>query len=771
MQRPSRRRIHRFHTIGIQHGRRVIRGIALYAAALAVVPHTSAQVNVLTDNYNNSRTNANLRDTILNTLDVEPSQFGKLFSLPVNGAINAQPLYVQGVSIPGKGTHNVVYVVTHHNDVYAFDADTQGDSLWHMNLGPSVPGTDYNVDDLDQIGILSTPVIDAVTNTLYAVAHTKETGNHFYRLHALDIATGEEKFGGPTVIEATVPGTSHFDSKDGQIVFDPSQHLQRPGLLLLNNVVYIGFGSHDDIGIWHGWFLGYNAANIQQQVSALNTSPDGWGASIWQGGRAPAVDDQGNIYWGTGNGSFDGQRNLAESFVKLDTSSGIPVVSDWFAPDNWGNLTDLDNDLGSCGPVLMESGFVVGGGKEGVIYVMDRRNMGHTQPGNGQIVQHFPALGFGIFNMAYWERRGGPILYLRGNHDAVKAFKFVNGQFQPTPFTQSGFKAGLPYDGLAISANGSAQYSAILWVTSTLGGDNNGPGTLHALSAIDLSKELWNSEMNAARDSLGTLSKYTAPTIANGRVYVPTFANKLVVYGLLAQKQLIGDVVNSASNLGGAVAPGELVVVYGSGLGPVTLASAQLDSSGRLARSAGGTQVFFNGTAAPMVYARADQIAAIVPNAVAGQPAAKIQVQYQSQSSPPFSIPVVDTAPGLFTIDQTGRGQGAILNQDNTLNGRLNAAPRGSIVVLWATGQGPSDPDWAEDELAADPLPKPRNPVTVTIGGQEGEILYAGAAPGMAAVMQVNVRVPAGIKPGSAVPIVLKIGNAGSQPGVTLAVQ
>ena len=231
----------------------------------------------------------------------------------MDGFINAQPLYMQDVAIPGKGTHNVVYVVDHHNDVYAFDADTQGDSLWHTNLGPSVPGTDYNVDDLDQIGILSTPVIDAVTNTIYAVAHTKEDGNHIYRLHALDVTTGEEKFGGPTVIEATVAGTSHFDSHNGQIVFDPSQHLQRPGLLLLNNVVYIGFGSHDDIGIWHGWFLGYNAANIQQQVSALNTSPDGWGASIWQGGRAPAVDEQGNIYWGTGNGSFDGKRNLAES--------------------------------------------------------------------------------------------------------------------------------------------------------------------------------------------------------------------------------------------------------------------------------------------------------------------------------------------------------------------------------------------------------------------------------------------------------------------------
>ena len=160
----------------------------------------------------------------------------------------------------------------------------------------------------DLNGVEDDPANFVDSTLLCSATHTKEDGNHIYRLHALDVTTGEEKFGGPTVIEATVAGTSHFDSHDGQIVFDPSQHLQRPGILLLNNVVYIGFGSHDDIGIWHGWFLGYNAANIQQQVSALNTSPDGWGASIWQGGRAPAVDEQGNIYWGTGNGSFDGKQ-------------------------------------------------------------------------------------------------------------------------------------------------------------------------------------------------------------------------------------------------------------------------------------------------------------------------------------------------------------------------------------------------------------------------------------------------------------------------------
>ena len=228
---------------------------------------------------------------------------------------------------------------------------------------------------------------------------------------------------------------------------------------------------------------------------------------------------------------------------------------------------------------------------------------------------------------------------------------------------------------------------------------------------------------------------------------------------------------NSASNLGGNVAPGEIVVIYGSELGPPKLAGAELTSSGRLSSNVAGTQVLFNNVAAPLIYVRSDQVAAIVPNGVGGQSTAKVQVQYQNQSSPSFSIPVSQTAPGIFTLDQTGRGQGAILNQDNTINGRLSAAPPGSIVVLWATGQGPSDPDWAEDALATEPLPKPTNPVKVTIGGQDAEVLYAGAAPGLAAVMQLNVRVPTGIKTGSAVPIVLTIGNASSQPGVTLAVQ
>ncbi len=744
---------------------------ALMASSLAA--QVNLNVNVLTDNYNNARTNANLNETILSTLNVNAAQFGKLFSLPVNGAINGQPLYVQGLAIPGKGTHNVVFVTTHHNEVYAFDADTQGSPLWQVNLGPSVPGTDFNVADLTEIGILSTPVIDITTNTIYVVAFTKENGTHIYRIHALDITTGEEKFGGPTVIAATASGNYNLDSVNGQIAFNPNNHLQRPGLALLNNTVYIAFASHDDVDLWHGWLMGYNAASLQQ-VSAFLVTPNGWGAGIWQGGRAPAVDDEGNIYVSTGNGSFDTSGDYGESFIKFSTSTGIPTVADWFTPDNYSHLTDLDSDLGSCGPILSRLGWVIGGGKEGIVFLMDQHHLGHEQTGNDQILQHFQAIGFGIFNMAFWDRLGGPTLYLRADADVVKAFRIVNNQFQTTPVSQSSTGGALPFDGMAISANGSAGYSGILWVTLTQNGNNDGAGTLHAYSAVDLTQELWNSGMNAARDGLGTLAKYTAPTVVNGKVYVPNFSGSLMVYGLLSQNTAaIGEVANAASEYGGPVAPGEMVSIFGSGLGSSTLVTdAEVSTTpGKLSYNIKGTQVMINGAAAPLLYAREDQVAAVVPYSAAGQRSLSLQVQYQGQRTATMQIPIAPTAPGLFTLDRSGSGPGAILNEDTSINSPANPAVRGSIVALYGTGQGQTDPGGQEDEIPGDALATVVSPVQVTIGGQPADLLYAGTAPTLAGVMQINVRVPSGIKPGSAVPVVVAIGGVKSQPGVTIALQ
>lgn len=739
-------------------------------AVMAALP-ANAQVNVLTDNYDNARTNSNLHETVLNKANVNPAQFGKLFSLPVTGAINTQPLYMQGVAIPGKGTHNVVYVATHHNDVYAFDADAPGDSLWHVNLGPSVPGGDFNVADLSELGVMGTPVIDPASHALYVAAYTKENGQYLFRLHALDISTGDESFGGPTVIQASLPGTSFFDAKNGQVPFDASQHLQRPGLALVNNTVYVAFGSHGDVGVYHGWLVGYNALNIQQQVSAYIATPDTSGGSFWQGGRAPAVDENGFIYLTTANGPADNKANFGESLVKLDSSSGALKLADWFTFDDWAKLNDTDSDYGSCGPVLTAANTVIAGGKEGVITLADRNNLGHLQSGNAGLIQSFPAIGFGIFNMAYWERPQSPVVYVRGFNDRVKAFRIVNGRFETTPFTQASFVAGLPYDGFAVSANNSADYSAILWNTATAEGDHNGPGILHAFAASNLSQELWNSEMNPVRDRLGTLAKFMAPTVANGKVYVPTFSGELVVYGLRTPKALVAAVVNAASGVGGSVAPGELVTVYGSGLGPAQLAGPVLTSSGTLSRAIADTQVLFNGVAAPLIYTRSDQVAAIVPNSVSSASTVSVQVKYQGQGTTPVSVSVAKTMPGLFTLEESGSGQGAILNQDATINTTANPAERGSIVVLYGTGQGLSDPDWAEDLLASAPLPQPLSPVSVTIGGQKAEILYGGAAPGLAGLIQINARVPAGIQAGAAVPVQVAIGTARSQPGVTLAVK
>jgi len=750
-----------------------LRFCCVLLAAFPLAAQTPAGVNVLTANYNYARTNANLNETILSTLNVNPAQFGKLFSLPVTGAINGQPLYVQNVALPEGTTHNIVYVATHHNNVYAFDADTQGAALWQVNLGPSVPGTDFNVADLNEIGVLSTPVIDDTTNTLYVVAFTKENGNYIYRLHALDVTNGQEKFGAPAVITAVVPGNNGFDSKNGLVTFNPADHLQRAGLLLLNGVVYLGFGSHNDVGNWHGWLLGYSAANVQQQVSAFITSPSGWGGAVWQAGRAPAADANGNIYFATGNGAFDGQTDFSESIIRLSTASGVATMADWFAPDNYKNLTDLDNDLGSCGPVLTSNGWLIGGGKEGVVYLIDQKNLGHTQTGNGQILQSFQAIGFGIFNMAFWDRRGGSILYLRADADAAKAFQIVNNQFQTTPVSQATFTAALPYDGMAISANGSDAYSGVFWLTSTQNGNEDGAGTLHAFNALDLSDELWNSDMNASRDTLGMLGKFTAPTIANGKVYVSTFSGSLMVYGLLSQKALIGQIVNAASGLSGPVAPGEMVVINGADLGPAATAAnpSTAATTHLLASALGGTQVMVNGSAAPLLYAQQGEVTAVVPDAVAGQTSMSLQIQYQGQNTPVMHVPVAATAPGLFTMDGSGRGQGAILNQDESINSAANPALRGSIVALFGTGQGATDPEWPEDELASPPYPKITSPVTVTIGGQPAEILYAGAAPDLAAVFQINARVPTGIQTGSKVAVLVTIGGVKTQAGVWVAVQ
>src|SRR5579871_392982 len=564
--------------------------------SLFVLPALWAQVDVLTANYDNNRTNANLGEFVLNKANVNPTQFGKLYTLAVDGDVYAQPLYKRGVNVAGV-PHNVLFVATMNNSVYAFDADSGSSTapLWKHNLGLAVDPNLFSTvassytDILAQIGILSTPVIDPSTNTIYVVHFTfTNSGNgnvYAYWLHALDLSTGSEKFNGPVEIQASVTGTGWggLDALvNGQLPLYAREHLQRPGLLLLNGTVYIAFGSIGDMPPWHGWLLGYDAATLKQ-TAVLNTTPNDGGASIWQGGRGLAADSAGNLYVATGNGTWNGTDAFGESVLRIKTQGGLNVA-DYFTPAEFSTLNDNDTDLGATGPVLIPgSNLIFSIGKEGVLFLMDRDNLGHQATGNTQVLQGFeagnPALplaqqetSFLIFNNAFWDNIGGQILYLWPQGQPPRSYRMENGIFAVTPFStgSSTIVHHQPFPGMTLSAFGSLSDSGILWATAADTSALPGPGTLHAFDAMDLSKELWNSGMNATRDAMGNFTKFANPTVANGKVFLPTDSREIAVYGLLPDVAGVHAVVNGASFASGAVAPGELVSIFGTTLGPAT---------------------------------------------------------------------------------------------------------------------------------------------------------------------------------------------------------
>ncbi|MGH7968449.1 MAG: hypothetical protein ACREIC_06930, partial [Limisphaerales bacterium] len=312
-------------------------------------------VAVLTYHNDNTRQGLNANETILTLANVNTNTFGRLFTYPVDGFVYAQPLIMTNVSIPGKGTHNVVYVATEHNSLYAFDADDNSglnaSPLWQTSfLGPGVTTVpalpDAGTTDITpEIGISSTPVIDPVTKTIYVEVKTKEGSAYAHRLHALDLATGQERtgFNSPGLITCTnYPGTGTGDN-DGanppHVLWNPLRSHARPALALVNGAVYVSYASHGDNGPYHGWMFAYNATNVAQQVSAYNATPNGGLGGFWDGGGAPAADPQGNLYFQTGNGTFDGglnvtaTNNYAMSLLKLATTNGIKLV-DYFAPNN-----------------------------------------------------------------------------------------------------------------------------------------------------------------------------------------------------------------------------------------------------------------------------------------------------------------------------------------------------------------------------------------------------------------------------------------------------
>jgi hypothetical protein len=534
-------------------------------ATLAVV--TPGTVSVVTQHNDNARTGLNTSETILNTSNVNATQFGKLFALPVDGLVYAQPLYVPSVTM-NSGFHNVVIIATEADSVYAYDADAGGAPLWKASLVDAAHGAGPGETPLDSattlactdvqplIGISSTPVIDPASNTIYIEAKSTDGVNYFHRLHALDLLTGSEKPPGPIQIKATVPGMGD-GSTSGQLAFDSaniSLHQQaRPGLLLMNGTIFIAFGSHCDFGPWHGWLFAYDAATLTQK-SVYVTTPNGGMGGFWMSGAGVAADSNGNIYIPSGNGDFDSvnvpARETGDTLLKLGTANQILTQLDYFTPEDQQTLDDNDRDLGSGGVLLLPDQpgsfphILVQAGKEGVVYVLNRDQLttGNLHYCSGcvsdtEILEEAvpAAIGGGTFwsSPAYWNSR----IYYWGSGTFLTEIPISNGIPDFVHISRTSIFSGFPGATPSISSNGTVAGTAIVWAvdTSQYGSPGPGPGPaiLYAFDGADIPSMLYSStQAPDNRDAAGNAVKFAVPTVANGKVYVGTTA-EVDVYGLL----------------------------------------------------------------------------------------------------------------------------------------------------------------------------------------------------------------------------------------------
>lgn len=501
--------------------------VAVLSCSLAAFSQNFS--GVLTWHNDNARTGQNLQETILTTSLVNSKSFGKVFSYSFQGQAYAQPLYVPNVSIPGQGTHNVVYLVTEHDQLYAFDGDgIASQPFWQVSfINPAKGITTVSTkrsscDSLKpEVGITATPVIDPASGTLYVSVETDEKGTVVQRLHALDIATGAEKFNGPVLIQGSFQGVN----------FDPTE-IQRTGLLLENGNVYLAWASLCDPHPYHGWVVAYNAQNLQQQTAIFNTTPNGDRGGIWQTGGGLASDGK-SVYFMTGDGTFDAHTGGADygmSMLRMSMNGGL-TVADYFTPFDWAQRSAKDLDLGSGGVLLLpvQNGphpdEMIGADKSGDIFVVDRQHMGKFHAKTDDVVQtiHDARIRY-MSSAAYWQQN----IYYAGVNDHLSMYSITNGLLSTSPVSKSATIFGPPGATPSISANGAI--NGIVW---TLEVHPGAPGVLHAYDATNLTRELYNSDQAAkARDNIGPATRFSIPTIANGKVYVAT-QTELDAFGLL----------------------------------------------------------------------------------------------------------------------------------------------------------------------------------------------------------------------------------------------
>src|SRR5580704_16637381 len=506
-------------------------------------PPSGSSTDVTTYHYDNLRTGQNTHETTLTHSNVNSSTFGLLGAFPVDGHVDAQPLYLSGVAIAGQGTKNVLYVVTEHDSVYAFDADsvtsTSATTFWHSSV---LAAGETSSDDrgcgqvTPEIGITSTPVIDRTRNAIYLVAVSKTSGGSYvHRFHALNLTTGAELFGGPTTITATYPG-SGANSSNGSVVFDPSQYNERPGLLEVGGTIFTTWGSHCDGGPYTSWVMAYSADTLHQ-TGVINMVPNGNEGGIWMAGAAPGADASGNIYFIIGNGDFGttldsngfpANKNCGNCFAKI--SSTLPLaLSDYFTPLNTVAESNADTDFGSGGPLLLPDitdangvtrHLAVGAGKDQIIYVVDRDNMGKFNSSNDNIYQQISgALSGGVWSKPSYFNG---VVYYGAVGDSIKAFPISAGKLATTASSKSSHTFGYPGATPAISANGASD--GIVWVV-----ENSNNGVLHAYDATNLATELYNSTQGS--NGQFSANKFITPMITNGRVYIGT-QSSVVVFGL-----------------------------------------------------------------------------------------------------------------------------------------------------------------------------------------------------------------------------------------------